>query len=310
MKAHMPYYCMISCLLFFHAQTVASSLFGGHSMVAPLKKVLVRRPDADFGVQDYKTWHYTAQPDVQKAQQEHDAFVAIMQQQGIEVAYHITPCPGRADAIFVHDPVILTNNGAIILRMGKALRHGEEEAIEQTLHELGIPTLYKLHDDATAEGGDILWLDETTLAIGRGFRTNDAGIAQIQEAVKDLGVKVIVVELPYDQGKEACLHLQSLISLVDYKTALVYKKLLPVSFVAYLERVGFTLVDVPDNEYLTMGPNVLALAPKVCLTIEGNHETKRRLEHAGCTVHTYKGDEISHKAEGGATCLTRPLLRQ
>lgn len=283
--------------------------FGGHSMVRPLAKVLVRRPNNSFAVSDYRKWHYAAQPNLENAQKEHDAFVAILKQNNAEVIYHNENLPKHADAIFVHDPVLITNNGAIILHMGKPLRNGEEDAVEKTLHAHGIPTLYKLHGDAIAEGGDIVWLDDTTLAIGRGFRTNEEGIRQITQAVKDLGVNVMVIELPHDQGKDACLHLQSLISLIDDTTALVYKKLLPVSFVQYLQDKGYNLIDVPDNEYVTMGPNVLALAPKVCLTIEGNHETKRRLEEAGCIVYTYKGDEISHKAEGGATCLTRPLLR-
>lgn len=279
------------------------------SMVDPVHTILVRRPGASFDVEDYMRWHYTAQPDVQGAQEEHDAFVEILKQHGAQVVYHTTDLPDHADAIFVHDPVLITDQGAIVLRMGKDLRRGEEEALAGTLNDYGIQTLYTLHDDATAEGGDCLWLDQKTLLIGRGFRTNDAGINQIKEALSTTDITVLVVDLPYDQGKDACLHLQSLISLIDHKIALVYKPLLPVWFVQYLEQQGFLLVDVPEEEYPTMGPNVLALAPKICLTIKGNHLTRQRLEALGCTVHTYKGDEISHKAEGGATCLTRALSR-
>jgi N-dimethylarginine dimethylaminohydrolase len=282
---------------------------GCQSMVHPLKKVLVRRPTGSFGVADYTRWHYTGQPDVAVAQSEHDAFVDIMRKNNIEIVFHDTDLPDLADAIFVHDPAVITDFGAVILRMGKPLRNGEEDALENTLNKSGIPTLYKLHGTATAEGGDIIWLNQNTLAVGRGFRTNDAGIRQIQEALKNTPIDIIVVDLPYDQGKDACLHLQSLISLIDTNIALVYKKLLPVSFIHYLEQNGFQLIEVPETEYATMGPNVLALAPKVCLTIEGNPLTKKLLEENGCIVHTYKGDEISHKAEGGATCLTRPLER-
>ena len=283
--------------------------FGGQSMVRPLKTVLVKRPNLDFGGTDFKKWHYAAPIDVEKAQQEHNDFVAILKTNGVGIMYHNEPCEKLSDAIFVHDPAIITNKGAIILRMGKQLRRGEEDAIERTFNALGIPTLYKLNGDATAEGGDILWLDEKTLCIGRGFRTNDQGVMQIKKAVKELGVEIVTVELPYDQGQEACLHLQSLISLVDDKIAVVYKKLLPVSFVQYLQKKGFQLIDVPDSEYSTMGTNILCIAPKTGLSLEGNNETKRLLEQAGCTVLTYIGNEISHKAEGGATCLTRPLLR-
>ncbi len=302
------YYSLFLSLLLF-SYNVQAITFGGHSMVAPLKTVLVRRPDKSFAVTDCEKWHYTSIPDLAVAQKEHDDFVKILEQEGVQVLYHAEPLPEHADAIFVHDPVILTNDGAIILRMGKKLRRGEEQAIEHTLNNLGIPTLCKLHGNATSEGGDIVWLNEKTLAIGRGFRTNEEGIRQIKQAVVPLGIRVIVVELPFDQGKDACLHLQSLISVVDEKIALVYKKFLPVSFVQLLEKEGFNLIDVPEQEYATMGPNVLAIAPKVCLTITGNPETKQRLEKAGCTVYTYEGNELSLKAEGGATCLTRPLLR-
>ena len=284
--------------------------YGGQSMVAPLKKVLVRRPTDDFGVEDYKKWHYTGKPDLKKAQQEHDDFVAILKKEGVEVFYHDEPCPGLADSIFVHDSAIMTNKGAVILRMGKMLRRGEESAIEKTFNRLGIPTHFKCNDESlTAEAGDILWLDEKTLAIGLGFRTNYEGARHIECIMTKVGVEVITVDLPYDQGKDACLHLQSLISLVDYKLAVVYKKLLAVHFVQYLEEKGFTLIDVPEDEYARMATNILTIRPKVCVTLEGNNKTKEMLEKAGCTVYTYKGDEISHKAEGGPTCLTRPLLR-
>ena len=285
--------------------------FGAESMVVPLRKVLVRRPTDDFGVEDYKKWHYTGKPDVAKAQKEHDDFVAILKKEGVEVFYHNEPCPGRADSIFVHDPALVTHQGAVILRMGKLLRRGEEDSIERALNQFGIPTLFKFSLNtldrpiATAEAGDILWLDEKTLAIGRGFRTNNKGI----DLIKTLNIDVVTVDLPYDQGEDACLHLQSLITLVDHKIAVVYKKLLAVSFVQYLEKNGFTLIDVPEDEYARMATNILTIRPKVCVTLEGNNKTKAMLEAAGCTVYTYKGDEISLKAEGGPTCLTRPLLR-
>jgi dimethylargininase len=85
--------------------------------------------------------------------------------------------------------------------------------------------------------------------------------------------------------------------------------LLSVTFWQYLKDHGFRLIEVPENEFLTMGPNVLALAPGNCVMLEGNHETRQNLEQAGCKVTTYSGNEISLKAEGGPTCLTRPILR-
>ena len=287
-----------------------SKQYGGHSMYAPLRRVLVRRPHATFAVDDPAAWHYGARPDLPTAQAEHDALVAILRRTGAEVIAHTAPLPNHADAIFVFDPALITDAGAIILRMGKPLRRGEETAIAQQLTALDMPILATLHGDACAEGGDLLWLDERTLAVGLGFRTNAAGLAQLSAALAPLGVRTLPVELPYYAGPEACLHLLSLISIVDERLAVVYPPLLPVPFWQELERRHFRLVACPEAEFAgTMGTNVLALAPGDCLMLEGNPITRARLEAAGCAVQTYCGNEISLKAEGGATCLTRPILR-
>ncbi len=285
-----------------------SKIYGSQSMVAPLQTVLVKRPDAAFAVDDPDKWHYTARPDLLAAQDEHDALVDLLHQAGIEVAYHDISLPNHADAIFVHDPVIVSDQGAILLSMGKALRRGEERAIGACLESLGIPIHYSLHSSALAEGGDLLWVDEQTLAVGQGFRTNAEGLRQLREALDD-EINIIPVQLPYYSGAEACLHLMSFISIVDHDLAVVYLPLMPVPFWQFLKKRGFRIVEVPEEEFLSMAPNVVALAPSKCLMLEGNPITKQRLEAAGCELLTYKGDEISLKAEGGATCLTRPILR-
>ncbi len=244
-----------------------------------------------------------------RAQAEHDALAATLRMAGVEVLLHEAPQPDRADSIFVFDPALVTDAGAIMLRMGKALRRGEEATMAQRFAELGIPIIGHLSGDALAEGGDLLWVDEQTLAVGLGFRTNQSGLEQLATLLTPLGVRVIPVELPYYTGPEACLHLLSMISIVDERRAVVYPPLLSVPFWQELERRGFSFVEVPESEFATQGPNVLAIAPGQCLMLEGNPETKRRLEAAGCEVLTYRGEEISLKAEGGATCLTRPILR-
>lgn len=271
--------------------------------------MLVKRPDEAFSVDDPAKWHYAGRPKLEIAQEEHDAFVTILRQAGVEVIYHDEFQPDHADAIFVHDPAIVTDHGAVILRMGKGLRRGEEAAISRRLEELGVPIYYTLHGDGRAEGGDLLWVDHDTLAVGQGFRTNAEGLRQLKEALKRIGVTIIPVPLPYYTGPEGCLHLMSLISLVDHDLAVVHLPLMPVPFWQYLKDRGFRFIEVPDEEFETMGANVLALAPGNCLMLEGNPITRRRLEEAGCQVETYQGDEISLKAEGGPTCLTRPILR-
>ncbi len=284
--------------------------FGSQSMILPLRRVLVKRPDDAFAVRDPTRWHYTARPDLEIAQQEHDELVEILRRSGAEVIYHDEVQPGRADAIFVFDPAMVTDRGAIILSLGKALRRGEEEAMARCYETLGIPVHYTLHGQARAEGGDLLWMDHDTLAVGLGFRTNTEGLRQLREALGGAGVTIIPVELPYYTGPEACLHLLSLISIVDHQLAVVYPPLLSVPFWLYLQERKFRLIEVPREEFETMGPNVLALAPGRCLMLDGNPITQQRLEKAGCEVLTYRGDEISRKAEGGATCLTRPILRR
>lgn len=281
--------------------------YGGQTMWGPLRRVMVRRPDAAFGSADPARWHYGSQPDLAAALVEHAEVVRTLEAAGAEVLYHEEPLADHADALFCHDPVLVTDRGAIVLRMGKPLRRGEEEALSRALAGAGVPVAARLDGDALAESGDLMWLDEGTLAAGIGFRTNQAGVAQLRRALP--GVEVVPVELPYYTGPDACLHLMSLISMVDRDLAVAWPALLPVSFVQLLAGRGIRLIEVPEAEFLTMATNVLALAPRRCLMLEGNPVTRQRLEAAGCTVATYRGREVSLKAEGGATCLTRPVLR-
>lgn len=285
-----------------------SSDFGGQNMFEPLRRVLVKRPDEAFGGADPERWHYTSRPDLNEARREHDALVEILAGAGAEVIDHPEPQPDRADSIYVFDPALITDRGAVILRMGKELRRGEEAAMARRLREIGVPILAELGGEALAEGGDLLWLDPETLAAGQGFRTNAEGLRQLREILT--GVEVLPVELPFFTGPDACLHLLSLISIVDRDLAVVYPPLMPVSFWRLLNDRGFRLVEVPEEEFPTMGPNVLALGPRKCLMLEGNPVTRDRLERAGCEVLTYRGREISLKAEGGPTCLTRPIWRK
>ncbi len=291
------------------APTMAEA-YGCQDMVSPLRRVLVRRPDEAFGHADPKRWHYTARPRLAAACKEHDAFVGLLQGAGAEVLFHEARQPDRADAIFVHDPAIVADSGAILLRMGKEMRRGEEESLGASLEAHGVPVVARLKAPGTAEGGDLVWLDHDTLAVGQGFRTNRDGLGQLDAVLRGLGVRTLPVPLPYFHGPEACLHLMSLISLVDRDLAVVYAPLLPTPFWNELKDRGFDLILVPEDEFSTMGPNVLALRPREVVILRGNPRTQALLEDAGCRVHTYAGDEISLKAEGGPTCLTRPVLRR
>jgi N-dimethylarginine dimethylaminohydrolase len=270
---------------------------------------MVRPPSSAFGDADADRWHYTSQPDLTVALKEHDGFVSVLREAGAEVLVHEAPLPDLADAIYVHDPAIVTDEGAVILSMGKVLRRGEEDGMAAALGQFEIPIHARLSDGALAEGGDLLWIDPKTLAVGQGYRTNAEGLRQLTAALRPLEVETVPVQLPYGDGPDACLHLMSFISILDQDLAVVFLPLMPVPFVELLQAKGVELVEVPEEEFPTMGPNVLALGPRRCLALEGNPVTKRRMEQAGCEVITYEGKELSLKAEGGPTCLTRPILR-
>jgi dimethylargininase len=275
-------------------------------MWGPLRRVLVRPPEADA----YAAWQafgWRDEPDRERLAEEHEAFRALLADAGAEVVVGGTPVPLSPDSIYTYDPAIVTDRGAILLRPGKEGRQVEVDAMAADLVEAGVPILTRLEAPATAEGGDTVWLDERTLLIGRGYRTNEAGIDAIRAALPD--VEVIWFDLPYLTGPGDVLHLMSLISPLDRDLALVYLPLMPVRLVQLLEERGVQLVEVPEEEFWSMGPNVLALGPRVALALEGNPVTKERLEAAGVDVRVYSGDQLSRLGDGGPTCLTRPLLR-
>ncbi len=228
----------------------------------------------------------------------------------VEVLYHDALLPEHADSVFVFDPVLVTDAGTLVLRMGKALRRGEEEPLAAALERFGVPVLARLEGDATCEGGDTLWLDHDTLAVGRGFRTNAEAVRQLRTLLAPLGVTVLDYDLPFFTGPEACLHLLSLISPVDVDLAVAYPPLMPTAFWTELRRRGVRLLEVPEDEFLhTQATNVLAVAPRRCVMLDGSPVTQALLEEAGCEVVTFPGAPLSLKAEGGPTCLTRPILR-
>jgi dimethylargininase len=273
---------------------------------ASLGRVYVRAPQSDAVERcDAYGWH--APFDLAKATDEHLAFRAELEAAGARVVTGTAPVPGDPDAIYTFDPILVTDRGAVVLRSGKEGRRGEPAAMLRDLADLGLPVVGTMADPATAEGGDVFWLDETTLLVGRGYRTNDAGIAQLRSWLPD--VTFHVFDLPHQGGPSRCLHLLSLLSPLADDLVVAFLPLLPVRLVELLRTRGITFVEVPEGEFETMGPNVLALAPRVALALEGNPETRCRMEAAGVDVRTYRGDEISRKGDGGPTCLTRPLER-
>jgi N-dimethylarginine dimethylaminohydrolase len=288
---------------------MAEQFWGGNTMSGSLKRVLVYPPVPPDESVSAEAFGYLRPVDHERAVREHAAFRQILSDAGVEVITGEIDNPALQDAIFPYDPVFTTDGGVILCRMGKSLREAEVDLAEQTMSEIGVPILGRIEAPGTVEGGDCLWIDRKTLGIGRGYRTNEAGIQQMREIVAPLGVEVIGYDLPYWHGPAECLHQLSLISMLDDDLAVVYRPLLQVALVQLLEERGIQMVEIPDEEFVSQGSNVLALGPRRCVLLRENVVTAERLRAAGCEVTLYEGDEISHNRTGGPTCLTRPILR-
>jgi dimethylargininase len=285
---------------------VVARSYGAQSMTAPLLRVLVVAPRPEEATR-WREAGWRAAPDPARLAAEHDAFRAELEAAGVEVVVSETSPESGLDGVYPYDPALVVRDGALLLRPGKASRMGEVEPLGRSLNGAGVPTAARIEGPATVDGGDTCWLDERTLLVGLGYRTNEAGAAALRAALP--GVDVIAYDLPHYRGRADLLHLMSLISPLADDLAVVYLPLLPVRLVQLLAERGIELVEVPDEEFPTQGPNLLALAPRVALALDGNSETRRRMEAAGVDVRVYRGDELSHKGEGGPTCLTRPILR-
>jgi dimethylargininase len=288
----------------------AAKKWGGHTVVGPLRRVLVYPPVNHNNSVSWEDFSYLQQMDHHKAVKEHEVFRQILREAGAEVITGEIDNPELQDAIFAFDPVLITDAGAVLLQMGKRERELEVELAEETMRDLGIPIIGRIERPGQVEGGDCLWIDRYTMAVGRGYRTNQEGIRQLTETLRPLGVTVLAYDLPHWTGPADCLHLLSLISMVDDHLAVVYKPLMPTALVQELDRRGIAFVKVPESEFASQGPNVLALGQRNCLLLKENEITAQRLRDAGCKVQTYDGDEISHNRTGGPTCLTRPILRE
>ena len=288
-----------------NAVSVEPKLYGCQSMTGDLRRVLVRAPRAK-DLRGWRTCGWRGEPDAAGIAREHEAFSALLEEAGAEVVYAESEADGNPDAIYTYDPALVTDDGALLLHPGKKCRRGEVDALAEDFSRAGVPIAGRLRDPEWAEGGDCCWLDERTLLVGCGYRTNGAGIARLRELLPE--VEVVAFDLPHWRGRGEVMHLLSLISPLAADLAVVYAPLLPTRLAQLLEAREVELVDVPDEEFASLGSNVLALAPRVALAVEGNPVTRRRMERAGVEVTTYRAEELS-KGDGGPTCLTRPLLR-
>ena len=289
------------------------SSFGVVDMVSPLRQVLMKQPGLAMASADAEKWHYAGPLTLNALQADHHALVAVLEASGAEVVFLEEDPADLADAVFTHDPSLVTATGAIILRMGKPLRRGEQRLHAEFYAERGIPVIGTLEEPGTVEAGDCLWLDSQTLLVGLGFRTNEAGLTQLEKILAPDGVSIHAFDLPVYQGRDACLHLISLVSMLDHNLALTCQSLLPVRLQTLFAQRGIECLAAPEDEFRasgTLSTSILALAERHCVMVDGFPKTQDLLHSAGCQLALFPGRELCLKAEGGPSCLTRPLLRR
>ncbi len=285
--------------------SVDNERFGVRSMIAPLRRVLVRTPatTGDFGAAEW------GRPDPDLLLRQHDGFCQLLSDLGCDVEL-AKVADDLVDATYMKDPGLVIGGGAVVFQMSKPARLSEPERWAEAVRDAGVPIIAEVGGAARAEGGDVLPLDETHVMVGRGYRTNAAGIVRLREIFEAEGVSVRSVDMPHDKGPAHVLHLTSVVSPVTDDLAVVYPTLAPVALMEELAARGVRTIAVHPEEYETMAANVLTVRPGVVVMVAGNPRTQAALEAAGCEVHVYEGSEISVKGVGGPTCLTGPILRR
>jgi N-dimethylarginine dimethylaminohydrolase len=286
--------------------------YGAQSMAGPLRRVLMRSAAGAMKGADAGRWHYGPGFDADRAAKQHAELARLVAASGAEIVWLDDRDDGLADSVFTHDPSLMTEFGALVLRMGKVLREPEPGLHAAAYERLGIPILGRIEAPGQVEGGDCVWVDDKTLAVGRGVRTNQDGIQQLANLLGPKGISVYGFDLPLWHGEEACLHLMSVISPLADDLALVYAPLLPAAFYQMLKERGIRLVHGDADEFFAsngLSLNVLPTAPQEVIAVAGFAKTKAAMEAAGCTVRTFEADALCIACEGGPTCLTRPVLR-
>ncbi len=284
------------------------------SEVAKIQSLLLKHPRDAFQSQElimaqWRQLRYLGPPELDRAIEEYESFIQLLSNFVPRIHFLPRESSLTLDSIYVRDASIVCKKGVILCNMGKPERAQEPGAQEKFFRSLGITIVGRIEAPGTLEGGDVVWLNDHTLAVGRSYRTNSEGIGQLKALLEGCIEEMIIVDLPHWRGPKDVFHLMSIISPVDHDTALVYSPLMPIGFREKLLAMGYKLLDVPDEEFETLGCNVLAIEPGKCLMLSGNPKTRELLQRQGMEVYEYKGEEISIKGGGGPTCLTRPIER-
>jgi N-dimethylarginine dimethylaminohydrolase len=289
--------------------------YGLNSNVSTLKTVLLKNPQAAFKSQktidlQWQDLNFIDKPDFKKSVTQYENFIDILNDNNVEILYIPEDEITSLDSIYTHDPIFMTPNGAVIGNMGKTQRKPETIMMKNYLNEIGVPILGEIINDATLEGGDVIWIDEKTVAAGLTYRTNNKGIDQLRKILSTISIEVISVDLPHWNGPVDVLHLMSLISPLNENLFLIYKKLLPIALLKLLKKLDIKTISIADEDYDSLGCNVLPLSTTKCLITSGNDKTFKIIEDNGIEVIEFQASEICYKGSGGPTCLTRPIYRK
>ena len=289
--------------------------YGLNSNVSTLKTVLLKNPQAAFKSQktidlQWQDLNFIDKPDFKKSVTQYENFIDILNDNNVEILYIPEDEITSLDSIYTHDPIFMTPNGAVIGNMGKTQRKPETIMMKNYLNEIGVPILGEIINDATLEGGDVIWIDEKTVTAGLTYRTNNKGIDQLRKILSTISIEVISVDLPHWNGPVDVLHLMSLISPLNENLFLIYKKLLPIGLLKLLKKLDIKTISIADEDYDSLGCNVLPLSTTKCLITSGNNKTCKIIEENGIEVIEFQASEICYKGSGGPTCLTRPIYRK
>lgn len=288
-------------------------MFGVTSMTGSLRRAAMRKPGRALLGANRRRWHYSDRFDPGRVEANHAALAARVEAAGTEILWMSGDDRGIADAVFTYDASLMTPRGAILMAPGKPLRAGEQALHHTFYHANGIPVIGEVTGEGRVEGGDTLWLDEKTLAVGRSFRTNQSGAAQLAAILAPDGISVEIYDLPAYHGPDACLHLMSLLSFVGSGRVLICAPLIPVSLLQRLQAKGVITIETPMDEFeasFTLSANVLATGPQNCIMIDGFPKTRKSIEATGVEVDVFDGSSLCLGCEGGPTCLTLPILRE
>lgn len=285
-----------------------------HSEYGTINTLVLKRPRDAFKSQavlesSWKDLNFLLCPDFEESLLEYEFVEDTIARVNPKIHYLPDSKTTGPDSVYCRDAAISTDFGMILCNMGKSNRENEPEEERKLFESMGIPILGAITGNGTLEGGDVAWIDEKTLAVGHTYRTNYEGISQLKELLEPKGIEVLVAEMPHYRGKSDVFHLMSVLSPVDQFKAVVYSPLMPIHFREELLARNYELIEVPDEEFDSMGSNVLAISPSNVIMVRGNPVTKKRLEENGCQVIEYYGEEVSVKGGGGPTCLTRPITR-